>query len=105
MIREQGPEGKVWTHQSGLAGGSTEDFAIVSRLLDSKTGQFTIIAAGVGQYGTQAAGDFISNPQYLEQALRNVPADWPKKNLEILMETMGTDSIAGPPRIVATYFW
>lgn len=87
------------------SGALDEDFAIVARLLDPKTGQFTIAAAGLEDSGTEAAGEFASNSEYLEKALRNAPSGWQTKNLEIVLKTTVTDSIAGPPRVVAAYFW
>ena len=105
MIREQAPGSRVWKTHIGTQGETTDDFAIVARLLDSKTGQFTVTAAGIGPHGTQAAGEFVSNPKYLEEGLRNAPAGWQTKNLEIVLQTTVTDSIAGPPQEVAAYFW
>jgi hypothetical protein len=105
MIREQAPSNRVWTTQIGSHGEVTEDFAIVTRLLESKTGQFTITVAGIGPNGTQAAGEFLSNPRYLVDGLQNAPAGWQSKNMEILLQTTVTDSIAGPPHVVAAYFW
>jgi hypothetical protein len=105
MIREQSPGVRVWKTLRGNSGEVTEDYAIVARLLDSKTGQFTITVAGIGNNGTQAAGEFVSNPKYLEEGLRNAPADWQTKNLEIIVQTQVTDSITGPPHAVAAYFW
>ena len=105
VIRELPPGNRVWQARVGSAGEGADDFAVVSRQLDSKTGQFAITVVGTGPFGTQAASDFVSNPQYLEQGLRNAPADWPKKNLSIVLETMGTDSIAGPPHVLGSYFW
>jgi len=105
MIREQSPGTRVWKTKTGARGETTEDFALVSRLLDSKTGQFTIATAGIGPNGTQAAGEFVSNPKYLEEGLRNAPANWQAKNLEIVLQTTVTDSVAGPPHAVAAYYW
>jgi len=105
MIREEAPGRRVWQIHTGAHGETTEDFAIVSRLLDSKTGQFTVTAAGIGGMGTQAAAEFISKPEYLEECLRSAPANWQKKNLEVILETTVTDSVPGPPHVVASYFW
>ena len=105
VIRELPPGNRVWQARVESGGEGTDDFAVVSRQLDSRTGQFAITVVGTGPFGTQAASDFVSNPQYLEQGLRNAPSDWPKKNLSIVLETMGTDSIAGPPHVLASYFW
>jgi hypothetical protein len=104
-IREQAPGTRVWRTGLGNHGETTEDFAIVARLLDSKTGQFTITTAGIGPNGTQAAGEFVSNAKYLEDGLRNAPADWQTKNMEVLLQTTVTDSVAGPPHAIAAYYW
>jgi len=47
----------------------------------------------------------ISVPEYLREALRTAPPDWPKKNLQVVVHTTVTDSVAGPPSVVAAYFW
>jgi hypothetical protein len=105
MIREQIPGGRVWTTRLGPHGETLEDFAIVSRLIDSKTGQFTVTVAGIGPKGTQTAGEFVSSARYLEEGLAGAPADWPKRNLQILLQTTVTDSVSGPPHVIATYAW
>jgi hypothetical protein len=105
MIREQIPGGRVWQTRLGPHGETTEDFGIVSRLVDSKTGQFTIAVAGIGPKGTQAVGEFASTGQYIDEGLRNAPANWQKGNLEIVLQTNVTDSVAGPPHVVAAYYW
>ncbi|HSZ63041.1 MAG TPA: hypothetical protein VK828_14660 [Terriglobales bacterium] len=104
-IREQSPSGRVRSWVLGPQGQIVEDFAVVTRLLDSKTGQVIIAAAGLGANGTQAAGEFISRQDYLEEAFRTAPSDWPKKNVQVVVQTTVTDSVAGPPRVIATYFW
>jgi hypothetical protein len=105
MIREQVPGGRIWTTHLGPSGETLEDFAIVSRLIDSKTGQFTVIVAGIGPKGTQAAGEFASSARNMEEGLTNAPAEWQKRNLEILLQTTVTDSVSGPPHVIATYAW
>jgi hypothetical protein len=104
-IREQVPNGRVWYTNLRDSEKFGEDYAIVARLLDSKTGQFTVIAAGLTSSGTQAAGEFVSNPGMLERGLQKVPAEWQKKNLEMVLQTTVTDSTPGPPQLVATYAW
>jgi hypothetical protein len=104
-IREELPGHRTWRIRQGAHGEVIEDFAIVSRLLDSKTGQFTITAAGIGGTGTQAAAEFLSNSEYMEEALRSAPAGWQTKNMELVLETTVTDSVPGPPRAVASYYW
>jgi len=104
-IREQAPNGRLWRANLRDSERFGEDYAIVARLLDSKTGQFTVIAAGLTSSGTQAAGEFVSTRDILEKGLRAAPAEWQKKNLELVLETTVTDSTPGPPQVVATYSW
>jgi hypothetical protein len=105
MIREQGGNGRTWKAIKDKKGNTTDDFAIVGRLLDSKTGQFTITVAGIEGSGTQAAGELVANPAYLADALRDAPADWEKMNVEMVVQTIVTDSVPGPARVVASHFW
>ncbi len=105
MVREQTSKGRVWPANLRESERAGEDYAIVARLLDSKTGQFTIIAAGIHGSGTQAAGEFISNPDFLERGLRTVSADWQEKNMEVVLKTTIMDSVAGPPQVIASYVW
>lgn len=96
---------KVWSYGPGPYRNITEDYGVVTRLLDSETGQLLIAAAGIGEHGTQAAGDLISGPEYLREALRTAPPDWQKKNLQVVVQTNVIDNVAGPPRVIAAYFW
>lgn len=103
-IQEQVPGGRVW-RQFAVSAGDPSDFAIVGRLLDSKTGQFTVVVAGIDGTGTRAAADFVSNPESMEKGLHDAPIGWQKRNLELVLQTAITDSTAGPPRVVAAYYW
>lgn len=104
-IREQTPGGRVWRSNLSNDQQSGVDYALVVRLLDSMTGQFTVIAAGITGSGTQTAGEFISNQSFLERGLRDLPVDWQKKNLELVLKTTVTDAMAGPPQVEAAFVW
>jgi hypothetical protein len=64
-----------------------------------------VIAAGITQYGTVAAGEFITNPEYFSEALAHFPRDWQKKNLQIVLEVPVVHGASGHPRVVATTVW
>ena len=83
---------------------SGEDYAILARLLDSKTGQFTIVVAGLTGSGTQTSGEFASNPKDIEKVVSTAPADWQTKNMELVLKTTVTESVPGPPEVVAAYY-
>lgn len=105
VIREVGATGRTWRADFPKSQQVGDDYAIVARLLDSKTGQFTIIAAGLHGSGTQTAGEFVTSLEFLENGLSSAPPDWRKRNMEIVLQTHVTDFVAGPPKVVAIYDW
>ena len=104
-IHEEIPGGRVWRTNLRQSQQEGEDYAIVARLLDSTTGQFTIVAAGLTGGGTQTAGEFISNSDFLERGLRGAPSGWQSRNMELVLKTTVTDSVAEPPQVIASYSW
>jgi len=83
----------------------TADYALISRVYDSTTGRMVVVVAGIGAIGTTAAGEFLTDPQYLEQLARQAPRDWEHKNLQVIITAQVINGHAGPPRIVTANFW
>ncbi|MGA8044231.1 MAG: hypothetical protein WCA37_15650 [Terracidiphilus sp.] len=83
----------------------SRDYAIVARIQDSTTGQPVIIAAGISEEGTEAAGEILYNPVYLDSVLAKAPADWTHKNLEAVIETQVIQGHSGPPNVLAVETW
>ena len=88
-----------------ITGRVAEDYVIVSRVFQSETGEMLIAAAGITQYGTRAAGEFLTNPAHLENLARQAPAGWQKKNLQVVFCVKILDNTPGPPTVLATHFW
>ena len=82
-----------------------EDYAIVSRFYAPTTENTVVIAAGLGENGTAAAADFLLHSQYLKAIDLQSPAQWKSKNMELVLKTQIIDGNAGPPVILAHYFW
>lgn len=83
----------------------SRDYAIVARIHDQTTGQPVIIAAGISEEGTEAAGEILYNPEYLNSLLARAPKDWEQKNIEAVIETQVIDGHPGPPSILAVEAW
>jgi hypothetical protein len=103
-IREQG-SGRSWTAKFGPDRKYTVDYAVVTRLVNSKTGEFVVALAGLGTAGTRAAGEFVVTPALLALGLSAAPQNWAAKSMQFVLETDVIDSIPGPPHVVASYFW
>jgi len=81
------------------------DYAIVARYRDPTTEGPVVVLAGLGPFGTEAAGAFVATPQYLEQIAKQLPAGWENKNIELVLKTEVIDGKAGPPVLVAATEW
>jgi len=101
-IQEKGASGRSWFSKHGPIG---EDYGLVTRLLDSNTGQFVVLVAGIESSGSDAAADLIVNPDGLAKALQDAPKDWPQKNVQIVVSTTVKDYTAGPAKVIAVYVW
>ncbi len=82
-----------------------KDYALVSRLNDPTTEQMVVVAAGLGSYGTEAAGEFLSNPKYMQNFISQAPSGWSKKNFQLVLETEVINDNPGQPHVVASQFW
>ncbi len=82
-----------------------EDYALISRFWDPTTEQMVVVAAGIGIYGTMAAGEFLTDPTYLSNFADQAPRNWDRKNIQVVIETKVINRASGPPRILAMHFW
>jgi len=107
MVRDsQHPESTEWK----LVGAwpywdVPNDYAIISRVRDLNSDRPVVIAAGITQYGTMATGEFLTTPDYLSEAISNLPSDWQKKNLQIVLRVPVVHGTPGRPRVLATHVW
>jgi hypothetical protein len=82
----------------------TRDYALISRVVDQATGTLVISAGGITPFGTSAAGEFLTTPELMDRALRDV-GDWSARSLQIVLETQVIDGAASAPRVLATHVW
>jgi hypothetical protein len=106
LIQEQGPSGRAWFAElDPRTGRVASDYGLVTRLVNSGTGQFVVDVAGLTAAGSEAAAEVAANEEDLEKALRRAPRDWKRKNVQIVVKTTVVDEIAGPAQVVAVYLW
>lgn len=83
----------------------TEDYALISRVLEPTTERMVVVAGGLTGYGTIAAGEFLTNPRYLEEVAKQMPKNWEHKNIQLVIATKVIQGNSGPPRVVDRYVW
>jgi hypothetical protein len=83
----------------------TADYAIVARFHDPTVEGTVMVVAGVGPYGTEAAGEFVQSPQALEALARTMPSGWEHKNIEVVLKSNIIGGQAGPPMLLSATTW
>jgi hypothetical protein len=103
------PASRIWswgTNQprdpvEGANSPKLQDFALVSRIRDSETGHVVVVIGGLYTYGTEAAGEFLTNPALMEVVASQARPGGASQNLQIVLGTTVTDGTPGPPRVLA----
>jgi hypothetical protein len=103
-VQDRVDQSRSW-HPRLSQGKIVEDYAIVSRVVDAKTGSVFITIAGLYHPGTQAAGDFATNPRLIAEFAKQAPKDWSKKNLQLVLHTNVVNDVPDSPTVVAVHFW
>ncbi len=83
----------------------TADYAIVARFRDPTVEGTVMVIAGIGPYGTEAAGEFVQSPQALEQLAKMMPSGWENKNIEVVLKSNVIGGQPGPPIILSAISW
>jgi hypothetical protein len=85
----------------GINSPRLEDYALISRIESSETGHAVVVIGGLYTYGTETAGEFLTDSSLMEQVARQAPHPGPRGTLQIVLGTTVTDGTPGPPRILA----
>jgi hypothetical protein len=100
------PDDLQWSvANSGPWADTEEDYALVTRIFDADTERWVIAAGGITHFGTMMAGDFLTNPEYFREAVRQAGVGWERKNVQVVLQTKVVGGTPGPPRVLATHFW
>lgn len=96
---------KGWSIVPQPNGATRDDYAIISRLLDLKTGQVVISVAGIGSSGTEAAAQFLTNPLEMAVLAQSAPRAWQKMNMQVVLHVEILDNALTKENVVATQYW
>lgn len=95
----------AWIQSTSSDGLRDEDYVVVSRILNSETGSFTLIIAGINTYSNLAAADFVCDPERILAVTRPMKDGWEKKNIQIVLHTTVTNQVPFAADVVAVYSW
>lgn len=88
-------------HVVGANSPKLQDFALISRIRDSETGHVVVVIGGLYTYGTQAAGEFLTDPDLMQMISKETQLNGTSQDLQIVLGTTVTDETAGPPKVLA----
>lgn len=83
----------------------TTDFAIIAHFRDQNTQQPTLIVAGLGENGTKAASEFITDETQLNNALGKSLQKPGDGNFEVVLTTEVINGSSGAPKVLAKEAW
>jgi hypothetical protein len=87
--------------QGGLGGPALQDYALISRIWDSRTGNVVVVIGGLYTYGTEAAGEALTSRNMMEAISKSAPLNNSHRNIQVVLSTTVTDGTAGPPKLLA----
>ena len=61
------------------------------------TERIVIVVGGLTGFGTLAAGEFLTNPEYIQDFAKHAPQGWDRKNMQLVISTRVIDGTSGPP--------
>ncbi|HEY5381640.1 MAG TPA: hypothetical protein VIJ65_05255 [Acidobacteriaceae bacterium] len=97
--------GRRWLLHASTDSHNTEDYAIITRLVQRNGDAPILSVAGLGQYGTIASSNFICNSSSISQLARQLPKNWAIKNLQVLLHVRVVDFKAVSSDVVAVQTW
>ena len=97
--------GRQWSIPAKEDGSAPEDYVVVCRIRNSFTGGTLMVAAGLKQFGTEAAGRLLADPEQLGVILRKLPAGWESRNLQLVLHARVIGNTPAQPEVVASSVW
>jgi hypothetical protein len=103
ILDRQNPSRQDWAAPMGAA--LQTDYALIVRAPDPDTGTTMLVIAGLGERGSGAAMEFVTNPKYLASVDRTLPEGWDRRNIELVIQTKLVNEEWGEPQLVTHHVW
>jgi hypothetical protein len=84
---------------------ATDDYVIITRLLNSTTTRPVICIAGIKAFGSRAGTELILSPAMLKQILKYAPDNWDQKSFQLVLHVTKKEKELDIPRLVAATYW
>jgi hypothetical protein len=106
VIRDtQSKDDRHWSVPASDDGSTPEDYCLIVRIPRSPTGSMLIVSAGIKQFGTEAAGRLLADPNDLGALLSKLPAGWENRNMQLVLHARVIGNAPTQPELVAFHVW
>jgi hypothetical protein len=94
-----------WERDHNLPYSAADDFAIIGRYRDQTSGSVTVVLAGLGRNGTEAAAQFVTDPHYMQQLEQHLGHRIDDHNVEAVLKINVIQGKTGAPSIMSVRSW
>jgi hypothetical protein len=103
IIDQRHIEGPWQTHYSP-DGRVISDYAAISRVLNSETGNFVVSITGIATYSNQGAAELLSDPVRMNALLSRAPVGWEHRNIQIIVNTHAIEEVPVSTSVVTVAY-
>jgi hypothetical protein len=104
IINTQNPQ-QHWQRDHSLPYAASDDYALFGRFRDNTTGSLVVIVAGLGRNGTEAAAEFLTDPNYMAELESRIGHPIGDQNIEAILKITVVDGRTGAPSLQAVTVW
>jgi hypothetical protein len=104
-IQDRTSPNQNWSITKAYPERSSVDYALITRIIDGERSRVVISVGGLSQFGTQAAGEFLTDEAALSTFAASVPKGWEYRNLQIVLGMTVDGRKIVNSRILATNVW
>lgn len=105
LIRDTMGAGRSWSMRDVYPRPIKKDYALITRIFDRSRDRTIIMVAGINQFGTQVAGEFLVDPVSWKELAKDLSSGWQQKNLQVVLEVSVTGRKPIQSKVVATHIW
>ncbi len=105
MIQDRKAPSQQWSISEAYPKQSSTDYALITRIIDREGKRVVISVGGLSQFGTEAAGEFLTDEAALNAFARSAPSGWENRNLQIVLGMKIDGRRIVDPKILATNVW
>lgn len=104
-IQDRTSASQNWSITKAYPEQNEVDYALITRIIDHEGKRVEISVGGLSQFGTQAAGEFLTNEEAMSAFAKGATQGWEQHNIQIVLEMKIDGRRIVSPRIVATNVW